>query len=53
MNITNRSGPSQTAEQSDVPGSMVEGGGASVVGRGSKAAEGAASDAESQSATQE
>ena len=44
---------SQTAERADVPGGMVDGGGASMTGRGTDAAEAAASDAESQSATQE
>ena len=44
---------SQTAEPSDVPGSVVECGDASMTGRGTAAAEAAASDAESQSATQE
>lgn len=44
---------SQTAERSDAPGGVVDGGGASMTGRDTDAAEAAASDGESQSATQE
>ena len=44
---------SQTAEQSEAPGGAVDGVKASMTGRGTDAAEAAASDAESHSATQE
>ena len=53
VNHSNWSEHSQRVERSDVPDSVVDGEGVSVIGSGTNAAEAAASDAESQSATQE